>query len=398
MKIKSIGLLVLAHASADINQGAIPALLPFFIAEHHIGYAAAAGVVFAVNLVSTLFQPMFGYLADKKSRPWLIPVSMLAIGAGISFTGIAPTYLIGTGIAPTYLIGVSALVVSGLGIAMFHPEGARLMNFLAGDRKATAMSLFAIGGQLGFAVGPLIAMAILLSQGLKGTVYLVAPTVIVAAVVAVKLPGLSEGYVPREDRRDTRVGTGCTDMWPAFSFLAAALLCRSVIFYGLNTFLPLYWINALNQSKTAGGSALTLLLGSAIVGNLVGGRSADRFGNRTVVLIGIGLLAVFLPFLPFVHNPVLAMILLIPIGVVLSIPFGPMVVLGQTYLPNRVGLASGITLGLAFSFGGLTTPLLGWVGDQYGLRATIFIVGFLPLVCMGLALALPGDKKLPREA
>jgi FSR family fosmidomycin resistance protein-like MFS transporter len=385
MRIKSIGLLVLAHAAADINQGAIPALLPFFIAEHNISYAAAAGIVFAVNLVSTIFQPIFGHIVDKQSRPWLIPLAMLAIGCGVSFTGIAPTYG----------IGLAALVVSGLGIAMFHPEGARLMNYLAGDRKATAMSLFAIGGQLGFAIGPLLATAILLSQGLKGTVYLVIPAVIVAALVMFKLPGLSAGYARVGGGKGVQAGSGGRDQWSAFSCLAAALLCRSVVFYGLNTFLPLYWINVLHQSKAAGGSALAVLLGSAIAGNFVGGRSADRFGYRTVTIVGLALLALFLPFLALVQDAVWAMVLLVPIGMVLSVPFGPMVVLGQTYLPNRVGLASGITLGVAFSFGGLVTPLLGWIGDHYGLRATITVVALLPLICTGLGFMLPREKKLP---
>ncbi len=383
MNIRSIGLLVIAHASADINQGAIPVLLPFFIAEHHISYAAAAGVVFAVNLVSTIFQPLFGYVVDRQSRPWLIPVSMLAIGCGVSFTGIAPGYG----------MGLAALMVSGLGIAMFHPEGARLMNHLAGDRKATAMSLFGIGGQLGFAVGPLIATAFLLFSGLRGTVYLVIPTAIVAALVMYMLPGLEKGYERRGPGHAAKASSeGRVDNWPGFICLAVALLCRSVVFYGLNTFLPLFWINVLHQSKGAGGSALAVLLGSAIAGNFMGGRTADRFGYRAVTISGFVLLTFFLPFLAFTHDALWAILLLIPIGFVLAAPFGPMVVLGQTYLPNRVGLASGITLGLAFSFGGLTTPLLGSIADHYGLRATITVVAFLPVICTILSLMLPRVK------
>jgi MFS transporter, FSR family, fosmidomycin resistance protein len=371
--------MVIAHAAADINQGAIPVLLPFFIAEHHISYAAAAGIVFAVNLVSTIFQPVFGYVVDKQSRPWLIPVSMLAIGCGVSFVGVAPSYVIGYG----------GLIVAGLGIAMFHPEGARLMNYLAGDRKATAMSLFGIGGQLGFAVGPLLATAILLHTGLKGTVYLVIPAAAVAALVMYMLPRLSAGYERKAPDRHTAAVAAGRDMWPAFTCLASALLCRSVIFYGLNTFLPLFWINVLHGSEGAGGMALAVLLGSAIAGNFLGGGMAERFGYRTITLVGFVLLTLFLPILAFTHASMWAMLLLIPIGLVLSMPFGPMVALGQIYLPSRVGLASGITLGLAFSFGGLTTPLLGMVADHWGLRAAITVVAFLPVICLGLVLALP---------
>ena len=187
MKTRSIWFLTVAHASADINQGAIPVLLPFFIAAHHLSYTAAAAIVFGVNIVSTVFQPIFGYMSDRWSKPWLIPLSMVVIGLGVSFAGFAPTYR----------IGVASVMVSGLGIAAFHPEGARLMNYLAGDKKATAMSLFGIGGQLGFAVGPLIATAALFWWGIKGTACLIVPPAVMAGLFFCMLPRLTAGYEPK---------------------------------------------------------------------------------------------------------------------------------------------------------------------------------------------------------
>lgn len=266
------------------------------------------------------------------------------------------------------------------------------MHYLAGDKKATAMSLFGIGGQLGFAIGPLIATAALLSFGLKGTVLFVVPSVIMAAILMFKLPGLSAGYNTKGGGQSVKARSGGQDAWPAFVCLSSALLCRSVIFYGLNTFLALYWIDVLHQSKAAGGSALAVLMGSSIAGNFMGGRTADRFGYRVVTVAGFALLTALLPLLVFADSAVLATVLLVPIGIAFSAPFGPMVVLGQSYLPNRVGLASGITLGLAFSFGGLATPLLGWIADHHGLRATISVVAALPILCAGLALMLPSVK------
>ena len=112
MKTRSIGLLTIAHASADINQGAVPVLLPFFIAAHHLSYTAAAAIVFALNAVSTAAQPLFGYLSDRNARPWLIPFSVLIIGLGVSSTGIHPSYG----------IGLAAVMISGLGTAIFHPK------------------------------------------------------------------------------------------------------------------------------------------------------------------------------------------------------------------------------------------------------------------------------------
>jgi len=385
MRVRSIALLVLAHAATDLNQGAIPVLLPYFIAEHHISYAAAATVVFATNIASTIAQPIFGHIADRRSRSWLIPVAMLCAGLGVSLAGVVPSFQ----------MGLVVVGLSGLGVAAFHPEGARLVNYLAGDRKATAMSFFAIGGQLGYAIGPLTATAAMLLWGLHGSISLVVPTTLVAVLVMFSLPGVSTGRgTARGGQRRDRV-EGARDVWIPFVVLSAALLCRSIIFYGLNTFLPLFWINVLHQSKAAGGTALTVLMASSIGGNLMGGRLADRFGYRIVAISGFTFLMIMLPLLTLANSATQALLLLIPIGVGLALPTSPMVVLGQGYLPNRVGLASGVTLGLAFSFGGIMMPALGWIADHHGLRTAISVVAFLPILCTGLALTLPGLKNTP---
>jgi len=379
MKVRSIGLMVFAHAATDLNQGAIPALLPFFIAQHHISYAAAATMVFAANLVSTAMQPVYGYIADRRSVPWLIPVALLCAGLGVSLTGVVPNFH----------TGVIVVGLSGLGVAAFHPEGARLINYLSGERKATAMSFFAIGGQLGYAIGPLIGTAALLLWGLKGSLSLFVVPAIVAGVLIVILPGITAGYEHKGSGLRGQAAKKGRDAWTPFVLLSIALLGRSVIFYGLNTFIPLFWIYGLHQSKAAGSTALTVLMVSSIGGNLVGGRLADRFGYRTVAIAGFVVLMIILPLFALAESPTQAMLLLIPVGLAFSAPTGPMVVLGQGYLPNRVGLASGVTLGLAFSFGGIIMPLLGSVADHHGLHAAIWIVALMPILCTTLTLTLP---------
>ena len=189
--------LALAHASCDLNQGALPILLPFFIAEHHITYAAAATIVFASNMVSTITQPFFGYIADRQSRPWLIPLGVIIAGLGFSCAGIAPTYE----------IVLLAVAVSGLGVATFHPEGARQAHAIAGDRKATAMSLFTVGGQLGFAIGPLVATALLLTRGLPGTLWFLLPAIVVTFFL-VAGPGKPSERVEHQDTRPERFNPG----------------------------------------------------------------------------------------------------------------------------------------------------------------------------------------------
>ncbi len=388
MKVKSLGTVVFAHAACDLNQGAIPALLPFFIAQHHIGYAAAATIVFATNLVSTASQPIYGYIADRRSVPWLIPVALLCAGIGVSLTGVVPRFE----------TGVIVVGLSGLGVAAFHPEGARLINYIAGDKKATAMSVFAVGGQLGYAIGPLIATGILLLMGLKGSLLLFIIPAIAAGLMSVTLPSITAGHATRGRGARHEKATEGRDAWGPFICLSGALLFRSIIFYGLNTFIPLFWIDVLHQSKAYGSAALSLLMVSSIMGNLMGGRTADRLGYRTVAVTGYVILMIFLPLFALSENPMFAMLALVPVGIAFSAPTGPMVVLGQAYLPNRVGLASGVTLGLAFSFGGIIMPLLGSIADHHGLHTAMWIVALLPIGCTVLTATLPSIERATLRA
>ena len=292
MRYRSVGLLTLAHTATDINQGVIPVLLPFFIAEHNLTYAAAAAIVFTTTLVSTITQPFFGYVADRLSKPWLMPMGVLLAGLGLSYVGLAPTYG----------IGLIAIAISGIGVAAFHPEGARLANRFAGDSKATAMSIFATGGQLGFAIGPLIGTFALIRWGLQGTAFMAVPAIAVASLVAFVLPGLWKRY-DAGGSKTTQAQSQGTDEWGAFSCLSVLVLFRSVIFYGLNTFLPLFWINVLNQSKAAGASALTVFFAAGVVGNLLGGKVADRVGFRKAVLVEFAILTVLFPIFSFTGMP-----------------------------------------------------------------------------------------------
>ena len=384
MKYWFVGLLSAGHLVTDINQGAVPALLPFLISAHHLTYAAAAGIVFATNIASTVVQPLFGHAADRFSKPWLLPVGLIVAGLGIALTGIVPTYRL--------IIFVA--VLSGIGIAAYHPEGARLVNFAAGERKATAMSFFGVGGMLGFAIGPLLTTTALLYWGLKGTLILLVPVSVMAVVVTVQLPEFSK--LPKKVSVDEEASGNVMlrDAWGSFSRLATTVIGRSILFYGLNTFIPLYWINVLGQSKAAGGTALTIMATAAVIGNVCGGRLADRFGYRTIMLAGFCILIPLLPALIWVSNPYMATFLLVPIGLALASTYSPTVVMGQKYLPHHIGLSSGVTLGIAVAIGGVAAPLLGSIADHYGIWSALAAIAFLPILTASLSLTLPDPKGL----
>ena len=155
---RGLGLLGFAHLSVDLCQAATPALLPFFVERRGYSYAAAGALVFAATVGSSFIQPLFGHAADRLKLPWLMPVGVLLAGAGIGLAGIAPSY------ALTF----AAIVLSGIGVAAFHPEGARHANYASGDQKARGMSLFALGGNAGFALGPALTTGAVLAFGLSG--------------------------------------------------------------------------------------------------------------------------------------------------------------------------------------------------------------------------------------
>ncbi|MCG8551350.1 MAG: MFS transporter, partial [Desulfobacterales bacterium] len=262
-------------------------------------------------------------------------------------------------------------------------------NLAAGDRKATAMSIFGVGGTLGFALGPAFMTAALINLGLKGTLVLIVPVLTLALIIISQQPFLAGLEKARMENSPKTGQEDLKDAWWPFTRLTVTVLCRSILFYGLNTFIPLYWINGLGRSEAAGATALTVMALSNVAGNLLGGRMADRFGHRRMILLGFLILIPLLPLFAFTKAPLPAMALLVPIGMALATTYSPSVVLGQRYLPNRLGLSSGVTLGVAVSVGGVSTPFLGMIADAHGIGAVLAAISILPLVGCGVTWSLP---------
>jgi FSR family fosmidomycin resistance protein-like MFS transporter len=290
---------------------------------------------------------------------------------------------------PDYGFAVAMIVLSGIGIAAFHPEGARLVHNHAGERKATAMSVFAVGGQMGIAMGPIMATAAVSAWGLKGTAFLAIPFLLMAAFLAFQLAGGAGEPGTAKTAAVTQEGKQKTDLWVPFTIVTGVVIVRSIIFYGLNTFIPLYWINVYHQSATTAGTALSIMFGAGVAGTLWGGRLADKHGHRKTVLVGYSALIPLLLIFVHARDVMIATVLLVPIGIVLLSTFSPLVVMGQRFLPNQVGLASGITLGVAISIGGIVAPLLGTVADGLGLPAALTVLSFLTVPAVLLTLLLP---------
>jgi MFS transporter, FSR family, fosmidomycin resistance protein len=362
-----VALLTVSHAVDDLYQGAVPALLPFLVAERHYTYAAASGLVLAANLLGSVAQPAFGAMTDRFRLWWLVGLGMSLAGIGVGLAGLSSSYHL------TWL----AIALSGLGVAAFHPEAARSARIASGGRQ-TAMSWFGFGGNIGLTIGPLLVTPVLLAFGVRGTAILAIPAVLVGASLLVLQPRVLPRAAVAGPKGTARAGR---DDWPGFARLTAVIVTRAVLFFGLTSFLALYVTSQLGGSQTLGEAALALFLGCGALGTLLGGHLADRFGRLPVLRVGYALMIPSLIGLVAVGRPwIFAFIVLTALTVYL--PFSVQVTLSQDMLPNRVGTASGVSLGLAITAGGLLAPLFGTLADATSLRVTLTVLIALPVLAL----------------
>ncbi|MEU6981852.1 MFS transporter [Streptomyces sp. NPDC046324] len=352
------------HACVDVYQGAVAALVPFFVSERAYTYAAASGVVLAASLLSSVVQPLFGALTDRWALPWLLPVSALFAGTGVALSGVSDSYG----------LTLAVVAVSGIGVAAYHPEAARVAR-RASRGSHTAMGWFSLGGNLGFATAPLLVAAVVATGGLDVTPLLVVPALAGATLCAAALRSI--GAPPAKAPGD---GTGPPvrrDDRASFARLSGAVVCRSVVFVGLATFLSLYARQRTGGGEVAGTAALFVLYLGGAVGTVAGGKLATRHRRVAVVRWSYALTVPALAGVILVPGPLLyVFVALTSAG--LYVPFSLHITLGQDYLTGRVGTASGVTLGLTVSVGGLASPVVGALADATSLRTALAPLIALP--------------------
>ena len=368
--------LTIGHAAIDFTQGALPALIPLLNERLNLSYVQSGFLIFALTFASTVTQPIFGLLADRVGLLWVLPASVAASGVGI---GLASR-------ATSFPLLVAAIVVAGLGVAAYHPEGARVASALSGSLRARGMAVFSVGGNAGFALGPYSAGLVTGAFGLAGGPLLAIPGLVIAALFLVILPGL-RAQAGDASLGPSRVGE---DRPRALVLLLASVTLRGYVFFGLLGFVALFEEKVRHHGHTRSTLILSLLLGAGAAGTLLMGRIADRAGIRRSMIVSFAavgpLVGVYV-----VNDGPLGIAALIAAGGALVSTFSLSVVLSQAYLPSHASTAAGLGFGLSIGVGGMLAPVIGLIADAYSLQAALASCAAVAVVGAFVTALMPNE-------
>lgn len=369
--------LSVGHGATDFAQGCLPALLVFLVPKLSLSNTQAGIVVMVATAASSIVQPGFGLVSDRRGAMWLLPGGVLVAGLGVALASAAPSY-------PLLLL---AVLVSGIGVASYHPEGSKFASFVSGSKRASGMALFSVGGNVGFALGPLIGGAVLGVLGLAGGWLLLLPGLAVAGLLLAE-----RAYLAGFDVTGTKASrfVDLPDRPRAFVLLQVVVALRSIVHYGLYTFVPL-WEVSRGRSETFATVMVFFFLGAGALGTLLGGPLADRIGRKPVI-VGSYALAVPLVLVYALVGGAIGMVAIAAAGACVIGTFGITTVLSQEYMPRRIAMASGLSIGLAIGLGGVFATALGGIADSIDLRTAIIATTVGPGLGALLALWLPRER------
>lgn len=363
----------------DLGQGVLPIITPVLAQSFNLTYFQVGTLALAFTFSSAIIQPIFGVLSDRYRMLWIMPLGLFLSGLGLGLTGMVNSY----GLL------LFAVLLSGIGVAGFHPEGSKIAHFISDDSKAgSAMAIFSVGGNLGFGLGPLLAIFVLGFAGLDSIQGVMIPGLLAGLVFLFLLPGFKRVIAEKSPRqkRDKEQNSDSGNQVSSLTLLILYVTVRSWVHAGLVYFIPFYF-PAFKGIAEPEYLVTTFLLAGA-VGTILGGPFADRFGGRNGLLVSmiIALITVY-PLLQLngFWVPVLAFIA----GMSIISTFSTTVVFAQRLLPRNVGLASGLLLGFGVGMGSIGVTLLGAVADKAGLPLTMNIISLLPILGIVLAFALP---------
>ncbi|HET7824897.1 MAG TPA: MFS transporter [Anaeromyxobacter sp.] len=381
---KVLAAVSVSHFLNDSLQSVIPAVYPILKAGYRLDFAQVGLLTLANQLTASLLQPVVGLYTDRRPLPYSLAAGMCFSLGGMILLALAPSY-------PFVLAAVACV---GVGSAVFHPESSRVARMASGGRHGLAQSVFQVGGNVGSALGPLLAAIVVLPFGQRSIAWFA-----LAALAAILLLArVGRWYSGRR----AAAGHGARPAVPlprgrvagAVAVLVALVFSKYFYLASLNSYYTFFLIQRFHVPVRTAQLLLFLFLASVAAGALAGGPIGDRIGRRYVIwgsILGVLPFTLLMPYANLFWTAVLTVV----IGAVISSAFSAIVVYAQELMPGRVGTVAGLFFGLAFGVGGIGAALLGRLADRHGIELVYRVCSFLPAI--GLLTALLPDIE-PRSA
>lgn len=368
------------HLLNDLmTVGIVPALLPLYKQAFNLNYTQTGLIVLVSYLTSSVMQPVFGYLTDRKPKVWVLPLGVLLTGIGLAITGYVQNYL----------LLLLAVAISGLGSGIFHPEANRGTYLASGDERGKAQAIFQVGGNSGQALGALLIPLFLLSSGLSGMWLFFILGFIAFGMTIWMIPWYKDQVT--NSNKLNRKSTGKNRPF-TLSLLLLVVILRSWVQIGVAAFLPFYYQSkgiSLHEAELY----VFLFLGAGALGTFIGGRLSDLLSRKSVLLWSLILSIPFAIIMPHVDG-YLSVLITFLYGITVLASFAVTVVYGQLLLPNSISLASGLMIGFGVGAGGIGATFMGAISDAYGVSTVMNLFTFFIVLSVLIAWFLPDDKKL----
>ncbi|MCF3936727.1 MFS transporter [Acuticoccus sp. M5D2P5] len=379
--------LSLCHFLNDTIQSLLPAIYPVLQENYALTFTQIGIIHFVFQVTASLLQPAVGIYTDKRPLFRLSSFGMGASLAGLVILAFATHY---------WALLVAAMAI-GIGSSIFHPDSARVARAASGGRFGFAQSLFQVGGNVGSAVGPLLAAAIVLPFGQSSIAWFSALALVGIVVLWnvgtwARANHLARTKAAAQAPLTEVSGPKRRTVIKIVAVLAMLIFSKYIYLSSLTSYYTFYLIETFDLTVAQSQLMLFLFLAAVAGGTFFGGPVGDRFGRRVVIWVSILGALPFTLALPYA-NLFWTGVLTVIIGLIIASAFSAILVYAQGLVPGRVGMISGLFFGFAFGLGGIGAAVLGMVADWQGIAFVYHVCSFLPVLGL-LTVFLPPEARL----